>query len=129
MSRLSNLSARALQAAAATRSSLRERLPALAQKVARPAVLQRHADGATRVSQILSLLFLGPVIVVSLVLIVVLNNLLSDIFGVSDYGEAQGGIIGWLVTAITAGAFLLASWTWFQFVRTAGFGFFNYDSQ
>lgn len=99
----------------------------IAKRLATPKALEKKVDAATRVGQILALFFLGPVILVSLALIVALNDVMSGVFGLSDYGESQGGIIGWLITAITGGAFLLAAYAWFQFVRTAGFGWFNTD--
>lgn len=127
MTRLGRAKAEARDFLAALPTRAREGLPDLASRLWTPKFVRRHADGATRVGQILSALFLGPVIVVSLVLIVVLNTLMSDIFGVSDLGDSQTGIFGWLITAITGGALLLAAWGWFQFVRTAGFGWFSFD--
>ena len=127
MGKLGRASAEVREFFAALPSRARENLPDLAKRLGTPQRLQRQVDGATRVGQILAFVFIGPVVVVSLVLIVVLNTLMTDIFGTADYGEAQGGIIGWLITAITAGAFLMAAWSWFQFVRTAGFGWFNFD--
>lgn len=106
---------------------LREGVPDTLKRIATPKRLEKHADGATRTGQILSLLFLGPVIVANLAVIVALNGVMSDIFGTSDYGEAQTGIVGWLVTGITGGAFLFSAYCWFQFVRSAGFGWFNFD--
>lgn len=112
----------------AMRSRGRESIPDLAKRLATPKRLQKHVDGATRMGQILSFVFLGPVIVVSLALIVALNGVMSEVFGLSDYGESpQQGIVAWLITGITGGAFLLAAYAWFQFVRTAGFGWFNFD--
>lgn len=115
------------EAARGFQSETRERFPGLLKRVATPKLVAKHVDGATRVGQVLSLIFLGPVIVVSLALIVAINGVMSGIFGVSDYGESQTGIVGWLITGITGGAFLLAAYAWFQFVRTAGFGWFNFD--
>lgn len=111
----------------AARRKTREGAPGVLKRLVTPKFLEKKVDGATRVGQVLSLLFLGPVIVVSLVFITVINSILSDVFGTSDYGEAQTGIVGWLITGITAGAFLMAAYSWFQFVRTAGFGWFSFD--
>lgn len=94
------------------------------ERVITPRKLKDKADAATRTGQIVALFLLGPFIVVSLQLIVVLNQLMTDLLGVQPLGGGQDPIFAWLVTAITGGAFLLAAWAWFQYVRTAGFGVF-----
>lgn len=99
------------------------------EQVKTPDRLREKADAATRVGQIIAFLFIGPVVMVSLRLIVVLNELMTELLGVSSLGASQNDIFAWMVTAITGGAFLLAAWAWFQFVRTAGLGFFAWDGE
>lgn len=98
----------------------------LLDQIKTPERIRGKVDAADRIGQILAFLFLGPVVVVSLRLIVVLNLLMTDLLGVSSLGSAQNDIFAWLVTAITGGAFLMAAYAWFQFVRTAGLGFFSW---
>lgn len=92
-----------------------------------PRRLERHIDGATRTGQVVAFFFLGPIIVASLPIIVVLNQLMTDLLGVRTLTGGQDPIFAWLVTAITGGALIVAAWAWFQFVRTAGFGAFSLD--
>lgn len=99
----------------------------LLEQVITPERLRGKVDAADRIGQIIAFLFLGPVVVVSLQLIVVLNQLMTQLLGVSSLGADQNSIFAWLVTAITGGAFLLAAWFWFQFVRTAGMGAFSWE--
>lgn len=113
-SRLSDLQGGAREAA--TRAT---------QAVLRPSRLEEAANAATRVGQVVALLFVPIWVIVSLSLITAANNVLADIFGVTDYGAGQNEIVGFLVTGITLGALMLAMWSWFQWVRTAGFGFFK----
>lgn len=105
---------------------IREEGPEVADRVLRPKYLKKYADGSTRASQILALFFLGPLIVVSLALIVALNQTMAGVFG-SAWNSADpfSGPTAWLITAITLGALIMAAYTWFQFVRTSGFGFFT----
>lgn len=111
------------------RRRVRNAAPEVLQRIHRPRKLERVADGATRAGQIVSLLFVGPLIVVSLALIVAFNALMASVFSGGDWqpGDPQQDLFAWLITAITLGTFILAAWTWFQFVRTAGFGWFSYD--
>lgn len=96
-------------------------------RILRPKKFEKYTEGGEdRAMQILSLCLVPVVIVVSLVMIVALNEVLSEIFGISEVQESQSGLIGWFVTAVTGGAFLLAAWSWFQFVRTYGFGIFRW---
>lgn len=95
--------------------------------ILRPEKLSKYDEMITRTGQWLAALFLGPVIVVSFTLITVLNQLMASILAGSTHPEAQEGIVAFLVTGITLGALVLAAWTWFQFVRTAGFGFFTFE--
>lgn len=97
-----------------------------AEAVITPEFVEEHVDGVTRTGQVLAFLFLGPVVMVSLELIVVLNQLMTEILGVQPLGAGQDPIFAWLVTALTGGAYILAAWTWFQFVRTGGFGLFTW---
>jgi len=104
------------------RRRVRKAAPEVLQRIHRPRKLERVADGATRAGQIVSLLFVGP-------LIVVFNALMASVFAGGDWqpGDPQQDLFAWLITAITLGTFILAAWTWFQFVRTAAFGWFSYD--
>lgn len=101
----------------------------LIDQIKTPERLRGKVDAADRVGQIIAFFFIGPVVVVSLRLIVVLNLLMTDILGVSSLGSSQNDIFAWLVTAITGGAFLLAAYAWFQFVRTAGLGWFSWGNE
>lgn len=114
-------------AVAAALRDFRERAPAIGERILRPKRLQRFADGATRTSQWLSALFIGPVVVVSFAFIRVFNNLMTEIFQAQIPPDQQVGLIAWMITALTLFAFIIAAWGWFQFVRTAGFGWFSYD--
>jgi len=100
----------------------------MAARVARPKRLEAVSLGATRTGQFMAAMFLGPLIVVSLALIVVFNNLMSDVFVGNDPVDTQhSGMVAFVMTAITLGAFIAAAWAWFQWVRTAGFGFFSWE--
>lgn len=92
--------------------------------VLNPPQLERLTDASTRVTQIVALCFLPVVIIVSFELITAAHAVISGIFGANPPTGAQFDIIGFLLTAITAGMLILAAWTWFQFVRTSGFGLF-----
>lgn len=72
--------------------------------------------------------FVVPVIVIlSFALVQALNETMTSIFGGYDAVDRQTPIFGFLVTGITLGAFVFSAWLWFQFVRTAGFGVFQWD--
>lgn len=104
----------------------REGTPEFLAKVARPKRLERF-EGVTRPGQVLAFLFVGPIIVVALALIVALNQVMAGVFATGwSPDDPFTGPFGWLITALTLGAFILAAYTWFQFVRTAGFGFFTW---
>lgn len=109
--------------------TVKEKVKEGSERILRPESFKKWTDGPEdRMMQILSLFLIGPVIVVSLVCIVVINETMSELFGISNYdNNSQAGIIGWFVTAVTGGLFLLAAWSWFQFVRTYGFGIFRWD--
>lgn len=123
---LGRVESQATQATNSLVRLVREGAPKVFERIAKPKFLEKKIDGATRSGQILSLIMLGPLIVVSLALIQVLNELMADIFGANDLGD-QTSLIGWLITAITAGLFLLAAYSWFMWVRTSGFGYLSYD--
>ena len=107
---------------------LREKGRETGLRILRPKKFEKWTEGGEdRAMQILALTVLPCVIVVSLVLIVAMNEVLAGLFGVSEYDEAQGGIVGWFITAVTGGAFILAAWSWFQWVRTYGFGIFRWN--
>ena len=107
----------------AWRYHAKEKRREYAQRVIRPKVFEKFVDDGPpdRVLQILALFLVGPVVVVSLVIIQVINNVISDLFGTGSFGD-QSSLWGWMVTGLTGGLFLLAAWSWFQFVRTYGFG-------
>lgn len=87
----------------------------------------RFPSPGTRVGQVIAFLILPVGIMVSLQIIVAANQLFTGVFGVEQLAGGQNDIFAWLITAITGGAFLLFAWTWFQWVRTAGFGFFSWE--
>lgn len=123
-------SLRAIQAQArallaARRQGFREGTIKATQSIIRPKRLERVSDGATRTGQIVALCLLGPLIMVSLALIVVLNQLMADVFGDSPVDSSQSDIVAFMITGITLGALMMAAWTWFQWVRTGGFGLFS----
>lgn len=93
-------------------------------QVARPSKLEKAADGATRTGQVIAFLLLGPVIMVSLILIRVVNNLMADVLLGQSLGD-QLPILSWLVSFLTLALLMIVAWGWFQFVRTAAFGAFN----
>lgn len=95
-------------------------------EVVNPSFLEEELRAADRVGQVIAFLFVGPLVMVSLRLIVVLNQLMTDILGVQPLGAGQDSIFAWLVTALTGGAFVAAAWLWFQFVRSGGFGWFTW---
>lgn len=97
------------------------------QAIIRPRILQRHADGATRAGQVVAFLLLGPVILVSITLIEVMNQLLSGILGTGLIVDGQLTITGFMVTGLTLFFLVLAAWGWFQWVRTGGMGAFRWD--
>lgn len=96
-------------------------------QVMNPGFIQTFPE-ATRVGQIIAFMFVGVVVMISLQLIVVLNELVAQILvDGGSLGTTQDAIFSWLSTAITAGFYIIAAWGWFQFVRTAGFGLFTWD--
>ena len=111
------------------RANSREKSKEIGLRILRPKKFDKFIrdPAEDRVSQILALLFVPIIIIVSLVAIVAMNEVMSEIFGVSDTDEAQTSLFGWFITGITGGLFLLAAWTWFQFVRTSGFGLFRFE--
>ena len=131
MGRFSEWSNRATFAIQDFRDKPRERLSEYGKRVISPRSFEkfRSEDPAVdRPLQILSLLVLPVFIVVSLVIIVVINEVMAEVFGLSNYESiSQQGIMGWFITGVTGGLFLLAAWSWFQFVRTCGFGIFRFD--
>ena len=108
-------------------SELKESGRATGRAIIKPAKLQPAADGATRAGQAIALLVLGPIIMVSLTLIQVLNQLMADVLGTGLIEGDQLTITGFIITALTLTVLIIVAWGWFQFVRTAGFGAFNHD--
>lgn len=107
-----------------------ERSSGVVSSILRPKRFERFVEEGNPdewTSQIVALMTLPMVIVISLVMIVVVNDVATDVFGGSVYQDSnQENIVGWLITALTGGMVILAAWTWFQFVRTSGFGFFKF---
>lgn len=94
-------------------------------QVLRPSKLEAAADGATRTGQVVAVLFLPFLIVVSLTIITVINNLMAGVLGAGTIEGEQLSIVAFLITAITLGCLMIVAWGWFQWVRTAGFGAFS----
>jgi hypothetical protein len=109
------------------KDDVRHVLSELLEEIVNPGVFEERAKGVTRGGQVLAFLFVGPVIMVSLQLIVVLNELMTEILGVKPLGAGQDPIFAWLVTALTGGAYVMFAWLWFQFVKTGAFGWFTWD--
>lgn len=111
------------------RRNAREKSQEAVARVLRPRSFEKWTNGPVdRIMQVIALFLLPFVIVISFAIIVALNQTMSEIFGLSTFQDpAQQGIAGWFVTGITAGLFLLAAWSWFQFVRTYAFGLFRWN--
>lgn len=106
----------------------RGKVPEFKELIVRPKFLRRFDPDITRVGQVLAFLFMPPVVIVSLALITAINSLMVGIFvDAWDPNAFHTPIFAWLVTAITLGICILFAWSWFQFVRTAGFGMFNWE--
>ena len=89
-----------------------------------PKFLEDHVEGATRAGQVTAALFLPFIIVVSLTIIRVINQIMAGVLGAGLIGGEQFSITAFLVTFITMGTLIIAAWSWFQWVRTSGFGAF-----
>lgn len=105
-------------------SGARESARGAARFAARPPFLEEKLDAATRVGQWMAALLLPMLIVVSLALITAFHQLLAGIFGATGDLGNQSDLFAFLITGITLGTFILVAYTWFLFVRTAGFGMF-----
>lgn len=99
----------------------------LADTLLTPAFVEEHVEDVTRTGQVLAFFFVPVVVMVNLELIVVLNQLITELLGARPLGAGQDPIFAWLVTTLTAGAYVLSAWAWFQFVRTGGFGLFTWN--
>lgn len=107
----------------------RRKAPEVKEFIVRPKFLKRFDPEITRVGQVLAFMFMPAVVIVSLALITALNSLLIGVFVESwDPDGFHTPIFAWLVTAVTLGVCVMFAWSWFQFVRTAGFGMFNYGN-
>lgn len=95
--------------------------------IIRPRFLQTAADGATRTGQVICFFLLGPIILVSITLIEVLNQLMAGVLGTGLIEGGQLTITGFVITALTLTFLVVFAWGWFQWVRTAGFGVFKWD--
>lgn len=95
--------------------------------IIRPRILERHADGVSRTGQVLAFLVLGPVILVSITIVEVLNELMAGVLGTGLIEDGQLTITGFMITALTLFFLILAAWGWFQWVRTGAFGAFRWD--
>lgn len=92
-----------------------------------PSFLEEEIQASNRVGQIIAFLMVGPLAVVSLQIIVVFNQLMTQVFGAQPLGSAnQTNIFAWLITLLTAAAYVAAVWTWFIWVRSGGFGWFTW---
>jgi len=96
-------------------------------QVVTPQRLEKVADGATRSGQMIALLIVGPIVVVSLTIIKVINGIMSEVLGAGTIAAGQVDAITFLVTGLTLGLLVICAWGWFQWVRTAGFGAFTHD--
>lgn len=96
-----------------------------ASRVARPKKFEQFSQGIERIEQVVALCFLGPVIVINLVGIQVMNNLMADVLLTGSGAASFNDIFAFLVTFATLGMVIMSGWAWFQFVRTAGFGMFR----
>lgn len=89
-----------------------------------PKFLESKVEGTTRAGQVTAAVVLPFVIVVSLVIVQVMNEIMTGVLGSGSITGEQFSITAFLVTALTLGALIIVAWGWFQFVRTSGFGAF-----
>lgn len=92
-----------------------------------PDWLEKFSARVTRTEQVTALFFVGPIVVISLTIIVALNELMQETFLANSTVEIVR--MQWFVTFFTGGLFIMSAWGWFQFVRTGGFGFFDLGSR
>ncbi len=128
MGRVSDFSSRFLSSLEQFAFKAREKALEAGARVLKPKKFEKWTEGPEdRMMQILALFTVPFFIVVSLVIIVAVNETMSGLFGISEYDDnAQQGIVGWFITGVTSGFFLLNAWLWFQYVRTYGFGIFRW---
>lgn len=112
------------QIAAETVREARKAAAETSRKAVTPKFLEGKVEGSTRAGQVIAAVFLPFVIVVSLVIVTVINNLMANVLGSGTITGEQFTISAFLVTALTLGALIMVAWGWFQFVRTSGFGAF-----
>lgn len=107
---------------------VRAAAPQAVQFVKAPKFLEARAEGVERIGQVLALMFLPIFILVNLIVVQVINNLMASAFGAGDWSSSGDAVnvIGWLITFVTLLLVMLSGWIWFQFVRTAAFGFFKW---
>lgn len=85
---------------------------------------ERYFEGVSRSSQWFAAVLLSVVVPVSLVLIVAIDTIIVDLFLNGEDFE-QLTFLSFLVNLIGLFFFCLAAWSWFIWVRTGGFGFFE----
>lgn len=97
------------------------------QEIVEPSFLQEEIDAADRVGQWVAFFFSPVLVVVGLRIIVILNQLMTQSFGAQPLGSAdQTNIFAWLITLLTAAAYVAMTWTIFVWVRSGGFGWFTW---
>lgn len=129
MGRLEALSHRLGIQAALLATRLREKAPDALESIQRPSFIDKRVGPVERSGQWLAFFFLPVVVVVSFALMTAFHGVMGTVlFDTWQDDPTDEGLpfIQWLVTLITLGMFGMVAWSWFQFVRTAGFGLFNW---
>lgn len=128
MADLQSIQLRLGLAALALGRSVREGVPRVIDAVVNPKFVQAKLDGVERFGQWLAVATLPVVVVISFAVMTVINQLMGQVMGDWDVND-QTPILGWLVTFLTLGMFVLFAYGWFQYVRTAGFGFLSWRDE
>lgn len=104
---------------------VKERLTNTPRAIANPAFLEDKLEDATTLGQWLAAFFLAILIPICLMLFRALHGVMVLLLlGLSGtVGQTEG--VPFLVTGLTFAALISMIWFWFQWVRTAGFGYLN----
>lgn len=86
---------------------------------------KRLRHEVSRGSQALAGALLPILILASLAIVEAAVGVIASVFLQQDLGD-QAGIMGFIVTALAALLFCVTAWGWFQWVRTGGFGLFEF---
>ncbi len=85
---------------------------------------RRYFEGVTRSGQWFAAIMLSVIVPVSLAIIVAIDVVIVDLFlNGEDFDQLT--FLSFLVNLIGLFFFCLAAWSWFIWVKTGGFGFFE----